>query len=512
MTIKSQSISTAYLHPVRIAQAIIASCLLTITVTTITPVAASPQQPSKPDAPQSRLGQLAAREMRKEQSQVQNREEIKPAGSSSNKVSRRYASRDNSFNKWAGTRKGRSRRRPNSRRPASVIQSDDQTATELDVTFVAEIPKVEIKLNGNQEGTRFLGATGDDGKLIAKIKPGLYVATLSHPGYFILNRQVEVRSDLITHFFKLEAPEMLPITPAVILTPTLTPEPAITPQPVNNIKTLTAESILERYLDPKQTDTLAADDWEKVLSLTNDALGQDADNQALKARSFFAQGQLAYLSDKYSDALLAFTDAAQALPKSALPSLGRGNTYLALKQYGEAIKEYEQANKIYSLEANRDLAIVHRGIADALSAQWKPEEAIKHYNQAKFFGYSSSEMLTNMARALMKQKRWRLALNELVAAAKLKQTVEMMMMMGDCHKHLKQTQDASQSYRTATELDNKSAPAFFKLGGELLKQGKYFEAKQALDRAVALDPTSIKIDLARARRMAGDAEKKMARP
>lgn len=468
-------------------------------------------QPAKPDAPQSKLGQLAAETMRKEQSQAQNREGSRTTGASSSKISKGSSSRFSGSNKWTGKGYARLRPRRAPKKPLAPIQPANQNVAELETAFVVNVPNVQIELKDNQEGKRVIGRTGEDGKLIAKIKPGLYVATLSHPNYLILTRQIEVRPGKITPPFELELGTP-PANPVVTLTPALTPEPAITPEPATVInKTLTAEAILNRYLDPKQTDSLTADDWGKVLSQTNDALSQDADNMPLKARSFFAQGQLAYLEGRYSDALVAFTDAAQALPKSALPYMGKGDTYLALKQYGEAIKEYEQAHKLYSQEANRDLAMAHRGIGNAWNAQGKTEEAIKQYNQAKSFGYFSPEMGINLARALMKQKRWRLALIELAEASKLKQTAEMMILTGDCYNQLKQTSDAGRSYLTATELDNKSATAFFKLGGELLEQRKYQEAKQVLDRAVALDPTGIKIDVARARKMVVDAEKKLSR-
>ena len=225
----------------------------------------------------------------------------------------------------------------------------------------------------------------------------------------------------------------------------------------------------------------------------------------MKAQEQFARGQLDYLNGNYPDALQAFLTAQRHVPDYALASYGLGNVYLATNQPAQAVKAFERA-----VALNPKLGLAYKGLGDAWMVQKKEKEARAAYTEAGRLGYLSSDTSLSVARNLVKAKRWaeaEAALRPLAAAEN--PPAEIFVMLGDAHKGQDQSVKAFQAYTKATELDNTSAAAFYKLGELQLDQNNPEAAKEALERALVLDPEGRVIDRRKARKKADEAGKKL---
>lgn len=77
--------------------------------------------------------------------------------------------------------------------------------------------------------------------------------------------------------------------------------------------------------------------------------------------------------------------------------------------------------------------------------------------------------------------------------------------IAECHENLKQPLSAYRAYATATRIDPSSAVAYARLGDLLYGQKEYHEAKEAYERALALDTTGERINRQQTRRQADAA-------
>lgn len=294
-----------------------------------------------------------------------------------------------------------------------------------------------------------------------------------------------------------------PTTPPTSIatpTPTPPPTPATTPSPQEGTKT-----VLERFLDPKQSDGVKLDDWKNLLSSTYQELSAAPNDVRLKAQAQFAQGQVEYLGANYANALDAFSSAQRLAPDYALASYGLGNVYLATIQPLPAVRSFERA-----VELNPQLGMAFKGLGDALMALKKRKEAESAYARARDLGYMPQGANLNMARNFVKEERWADALPALKALEAHEPTAEVYILLGDTYSGQKQTINAYQAYTKATELDKASAMAFYKLGELQFRENNNPEAaRDALERSLALDPTGLVIDRKRARKMADDAGEKL---
>lgn len=370
----------------------------------------------------------------------------------------------------------------------------------LDVIFTSDLPETEIHLEGEK-----IGLTGTDGQLLVKLLPGEYRVMVRRPGYYTQQRTINVSTRLTTFKFFMGTPMPPPSptpTPASTPTPTpsSTPTPTPTPTPQDGVKT-----VLERFVDPKQTDQVKLADWQNLLSSTYQELATAPNNPRLKAQAQFAQGQVEYLGGNYANALEAFNSAQRLAPDYALASYGLGNVYLATNQPLPAVRSFERAAGL-----NPQLAMAYKGLGDALTSLKKRKEAEAAYTRARDLGYASQGASLNMARNFVKEERWADALSALQSLEAQEPSAEVYILLGDAYSGQKQTINAYQAYTKATELDKASAMAFYKLGELQFRENNNPEAaRDALERSLALDPTGLVIDRKRARKMADDAGSKL---
>lgn len=379
-------------------------------------------------------------------------------------------------------------------RPDSSARQRPTPGEHLDVVFTSDLPETEFALQGEKIGT-----IGTDGKLVVKLRPGEYRVVARRAGYYTQQRTINVSTRLTTFKFFMGTP-IPPFTPTP--TPTSTPVPTPTP---STQQEGTLKTVLERFLDPKQSDQVKLADWQSLLASTYQELSGAPNNMKLKAQAQFAQGQIEYLGGNYANALDAFSGAQRFAPDYALASYGLGHVYLATLQPLPAVRAFERA-----IELNSELAMAYKGLGDALTALKKRKEAESAYARARDLGYLPQGANLNMARNFVKEERWADALPALKVLEAQEPTAEVYILLGDTYSGQKQTINAYRAYTKATEMDKSSAMAFYKLGELQFRENNDPEAgRDALERALALDPTGLVIDRKRARKMADDANEKL---
>jgi hypothetical protein len=164
----------------------------------------------------------------------------------------------------------------------------------LDVTFVTGIAESDIFVNAPDGQLQSLGKTGADGKLGARMPHGVYNVTASRAGYNAQRQQINVQPGSTNFILNLSG------------------------QPLPGTLSLAAE-VLRRFSDPKQTDRVTITEWQAAQQQTAVAFAANPLDSQIRAHSLFAQGQVAYLRGDYASALVAFNNAALALPPSPRP-------------------------------------------------------------------------------------------------------------------------------------------------------------------------------------------------
>jgi tetratricopeptide (TPR) repeat protein len=356
----------------------------------------------------------------------------------------------------------------------------------FDVTFITNAPNVEITI---KEGTRnkSLGKTGADRKFQTELMARTHNITLSHTGYPPSPQQIKVRGS--NSEFRFDYPKVVP-TP----TPTPMPTPMPTPPPVT-------QAVIDNYFAPKQTDSVVAGDWQKVVERTSFDLKRQPNNAQLKAHNSFAVGQLAYLSSDYGNAEANFKEAkssASAPLESALAAYGLGNVYFVTDKLSMASNEYNEAIKL-----KPDFAIAYKGLGDVKLRLERNDDAKNAYENARNYGYAYRELDIRIklleARSLMRGKKWEEALtklNEIWASAatgindssKTKKPflADVLTDAGSCYEAQKETLSAYDHFTNAINYDDNAAAAWYKLGKVLFGQRLYARAKQAGDKAYQL--------------------------
>ena len=291
--------------------------------------------------------------------------------------------------------------------------------------------------------------------------------------------------------------------------------------------------IFKRFMDFQQSESVTARDWESVVTQSNQSLQTNPNDTMVKAQLFVAQGQIAFLRGDFSNALIQFNAASDALPNSVLPQYGIGKVYLATKQPNEAENAFEKAIKI-----DKNFALAYKGMGDALTAQKKTKNAQEYYKDAARIGLSggngvvaqtnqtsknqanpnsqtpNTQALTpyeaelNEAKKLTVRKKWQPSLDKLTALSKTYPTADIYVAIGENYIGLRQLLSAQQAFRKATELDPNSAVGFFKLGSALFELNEFQAASEAFEKSLILDQQGTTINRQLVRKWADKASEK----
>ena len=391
---------------------------------------------------------------------------------------------------------------PAARKAARVKQPRPQPSYE--VNFKTDIPEAEIFLSHGGLSLQSLGKTDAEGRLSIRLPRGTHTFMASRSGHLIQRQRVEVRPGTNHVTFSLALPVVAVKEEEKPEEPTPTPV-ADAGQAQTEDPLAAADAIVKRFLDAKETEGVAADDWKVVRERTGAALDKEPDNPQLKAQALAAEAQLAYLAGDHASALVAFNKAALASPGYVAAHYGLGNAYLATNQPAEAFKAYNRAVSI-----NKELAVAYRGIGDALTKMNKTKEAAQYYSRAKSFGQQlpANTGLT-AARDLKRRKRWAEAVRAFEEIAREEPSADVFIDIGDSYVGLEQPLSAARAYQRATEVDPKAALAHYRHGEVMFKLREYASAMESFERALALDLEGSTINRKRARELADQSAEKI---
>jgi tetratricopeptide (TPR) repeat protein len=308
---------------------------------------------------------------------------------------------------------------------------------------------------------------------------------------------------------------------------------AVVPPVAQPAVTQTPAEIMKRFMDFQQSAGVTEKDWESVVAQTNASLQTNPADATMKAQLFVAQGQLAFMRGDFSNALIQFNAASDALPDSALPPYGIGKVYLATKQPNEAENAFEKAVK-----NDKNFALAYKGIGDALTAQGKTKRAQDFYKDAARIGLSGGsgvvaqnnqaggnqvgqtnvpnvnlqtspyETDLNEAKKLTARKKWQASLDKLTALSKTNPTADIYVAIGDNYMGLRQLLSAQQAFRKATEINSNSAVGFFKLGSALFELNEFQAASEAFEKSLILDQQGTTINRSLVRKLADRASER----
>jgi len=362
---------------------------------------------------------------------------------------------------------------------------------EASITIASEVPGTEISIDGTP-----VGKIDESKKLTIKVKKGHHTATASLKGYNSQSITISVVADRSSHSISLGKP--IPQPPPL---PSPAPKVALATDELPAPPPPSADDIIRRFISPTETDKLSPADWNEVISQSEEALKKEPANAQLVDRLHLARGQVAYLNRNYAESLSEFNRAIEAMPRSGVAYYGLGNAYMATNQPLQANKTYQKATELTPEMA----AVALKGIGDAYTKLGRSNEANLSYKRAREMGYVSAELNKNIAINLIQDKQWQKALNELNAIGENDGSAEIQLYLGECYENLKRPLSAYRAYATASKLDPNSPIAFSKLGNLLYEHNEYPEAKEAYERALALDTTGKVINRQLIRKLADKA-------
>jgi tetratricopeptide (TPR) repeat protein len=362
---------------------------------------------------------------------------------------------------------------------------------EATITIVSDVPGAEIGIDGSP-----VGKIDESKKLTIRVKKGHHTATASLKGYNPQVLTISVFADRSSHTINLGKP----IPPPAAL-PSPAPKVALTTDALPSPPPPTADDIIRRFIDPSETTKLRAEDWSEVISQSEEGLKKEPTNAQIVARLHLARGQVAYLNRNYAESLSEFNRAIEALPRSGIAYYGLGNAYMATNQPLQANKTYQKATELTPEMA----AVAQKGIGDAFTKLGRKNEANASYRRARDLGYVSPELNKSIAVNLIQDKQWQKALSELSAIEDTNSSAEIQLYLGECYENLKRPLSAYRAYATASKLDPNSPVAFSKLGTLLYEHNEFADAKEAYERALALDTTGKLINRQLIRKLADKA-------
>lgn len=204
---------------------------------------------------------------------------------------------------------------------------------------------------------------------------------------------------------------------------------------------------------------------------------QRAVNETLRRRFEENKERGRFPSDSDASAKPGVVRAVSPEELKALARNERGLEYFSKSDYGRAIKEYEEAVRIYPA-----LAAAHNNMGTAYFALARYEEAAHSFREAVRLEPGYAQAHFNLALAFIKLGREREANDSLVSAARA------YALTGDEHLVAGRLKDAEESYRALLQIDPDYAFAHQRLGLVHNAARRFDEAAAAFKRALQKTP------------------------
>lgn len=164
----------------------------------------------------------------------------------------------------------------------------------------------------------------------------------------------------------------------------------------------------------------------------------------------------------------------------------RGETFLELQRYDDALEAYERAIKL-----KPEYAEAWEGQGNALLELKRHEDALDAYDKAIQIQPSYWQAWNGRGKALDRLQRYGEAVNAFDAALKIKpDSLEAWNGRGNAQIELKQYSEAIASFDEALKLQPDYAPAWYRRGWALHNLRRYQEAVESYDKAIKSKPDS----------------------
>ena len=204
---------------------------------------------------------------------------------------------------------------------------------------------------------------------------------------------------------------------------------------------------------------------------------QRAVNETLRRRFEENKDRSRFPSDSDAWAKPGVVRAVSPEEQKALARNERGLEYFSKNDYGRAIKEYEEAVRIYPA-----LAAAHNNMGTAYFARARYEEAARSFREAVRLEPKYAQAHLNLALAFIKLGREREANDSLVSAARA------YALAGDEHLGAGGLKEAEEAYRALLRIDPDYAFAHQRLGLVHNAARRFDEAAAAFKRALQKTP------------------------
>ncbi|MDP6723281.1 MAG: tetratricopeptide repeat protein, partial [Pirellulaceae bacterium] len=195
-------------------------------------------------------------------------------------------------------------------------------------------------------------------------------------------------------------------------------------------------------------------------------------------------------AEDYKTAILHYTQCVERGDLSTknlfLALYNRGNAYLAMGQFAEAIEDYTQATRLDPVHA---YAFNNRG--NALTRTGQLDRAIQDYDQAIQLAPKDDVPLFNRGNAYSLKKQYDQAIRDFSNAIRLNaDNVPAYNNRGNIYRQTGQYDKAILDFDEAIRLHSGNAPAYYNRGVAYAAKRQHDRADQDYSEAIRLDPNS----------------------
>jgi tetratricopeptide (TPR) repeat protein len=181
----------------------------------------------------------------------------------------------------------------------------------------------------------------------------------------------------------------------------------------------------------------------------------------------------------------------------------RGEVYIHMKKYDEALKAFDQAISLSPLNPVR-----YKAASDILMVKERYSDAVALLEKAVKAGLEFKELFNHLSQAYFMMKDYAKALRYVKTALGMDpENITYLNQLGICLKNLNQTDEATKVYNQIIKLDPDNVAALYNKAMLNEAKGDFPEALKLLDRALKKDP-----NFAQARQKFEEIKKKATSP
>ncbi|MDF2736251.1 MAG: protein kinase [Nitrososphaeraceae archaeon] len=227
--------------------------------------------------------------------------------------------------------------------------------------------------------------------------------------------------------------------------------------------------------------------YDASLKSMDQALHYDPANSTL----YYEKGKVFLVVKNYHDAIKEFNKAA-IIENKTIYHLAKAGSLFNLTQYAEAMNAYRNITTFIDAK-NID---AYLGTAKSQFELKKYDDALNAYGNAIKLGENSSKLLVPQAQKLIQLNQFETAKKYLNHTMSIyPNDTDAYRLLGDALYHLKNYTDALNAYRNSTVFDPKNIDAYRGTANSLFELKKYDEALNTYDKTIKLgnvsNPSSI---------------------